>query len=165
MFFWLIYPVSVLSALIGTNRWVLLRWRVFRALGHQLSATLGFYFLTALLHCNLDVERLGREYDLDEPSIVRYLGKLEDLGLVEVEPAGRIKSRIPPPYRTGGPAGLDDQKRAFMELVLAPETEGRRILMAGFRMTRDHYEELKVAARDLVLEHGVRAWIEEIASR
>jgi hypothetical protein len=49
VFFWLIYPVSVLSTLVGTNRLVLLRWRVLRALWHLFPATLGFYFFSALL--------------------------------------------------------------------------------------------------------------------
>jgi transcriptional regulator with XRE-family HTH domain len=121
-----------------------------------------YRFLVALLTCDLDVQRLARDYDLDQPSIVLYLGKLEDLGLVTVHPGGRIKSVIPAPYRTAGPPGVDDDKHAFLDLVLDPRTENRRLFMAALRMTGEHYEALKVAVRDLVVEYGLLARRDEL---
>jgi hypothetical protein len=47
--FWLGFPICVLSALAGLERWVIVRWRVIANLLRMFFSTLAFYFLTALI--------------------------------------------------------------------------------------------------------------------
>jgi transcriptional regulator with XRE-family HTH domain len=117
-------------------------------------------FLIALLGCSLDAREVARRYQLDEPSVVRYLGKLEDLGLLAVFPEGKIKCAIPAPYRTRG-FGDNDTKR-FLDAALAQPSDRRNIAMAGVRMTKDHLEALRTALRDLIIEYGVKAHQDEL---
>jgi hypothetical protein len=119
-------------------------------------------FLIALLQCRLDTRELGRRYRLDDPSIVRYLGKLEDLGLVSVFPEGRITCVIPAPYRTRGIDGLDEGKERFLAVALSQPRDARKIVMAGLRITKDHLDALQLALRDVILEYGVMAHQDEL---
>lgn len=116
-------------------------------------------FHTALLSLDLDLERLQADFELDPRSMRLYLDKLEELELISQRSDGSVVSAIPAPYRMGSSGASADQqlKHDFLSLTLREQTQGRRVFMAGMRMTVEHLEEFKQAIRDVIVEYGMIA--------
>jgi hypothetical protein len=122
-------------------------------------------FLKAFLDARLDPEVVAREHDLDKRSVLLYLRKLEDLDLISETADGAWRSSIPAPYRMATPAGLELRgPQAFLQYVIDRKADDRRLLMGSLRMTRAHYDSLKRALEDAIIEHGVMAHHDELVT-
>lgn len=124
-------------------------------------------FHIALLNARLDVEAVKADYELDRRSITLYLGALEDVGLIEQLPGGRVRSMVPAPYRMGGtPKAITDKKvMRYLEHTLGLPKDQRHQLAANLRMTKDHFEGFKKAVHEVVLRYGVMAHQDELTNR
>jgi hypothetical protein len=113
--FWLLFPVAVLSSLSGNSRWFVLRPAIVGGLFRLFPATVGFYFLTAVLFGGALALWYGT-YDGDTMlwlpiaavitgAVVliysRLLGRLGQL-IVHLPPRRRRKPPSPLPRRPGG---------------------------------------------------------------
>jgi len=124
-----------------------------------------FYF--ALLVANADVDKVKSDHDLDAYSVLRYLGMLDDLGLVEVMPGGRVKEVAYTPNhrsrfrrRIGTPV-----EQAFIDKAIESRGAAHRdVRFAILRMTAEHIAELNQTLRDAVYQAGPTSQRDEIGS-
>lgn len=127
----------------------------------------GLYnFHRALMDARMDPDKVKEHYALDQRSVTLYLGALEDLGLVSLQPSGKVRSTVPAPYRMGGaPENIARQNiRRFVDHSFGLPRPHRHQLKAQLRMTQDHHDGLRRELHDLILRYGVTAHQDELTT-